>query len=73
MAAEYRWAGHGRRLRQAPVSSDGFAAPGERGRLGPTVEALVSQPRYFELFTDVELRTARYRLEQFGYESPPSE
>lgn len=55
-----------RRLLAAPRISDGFAALWERNRLDLTVEALVVQPRFAELFTDEEIDTARQRLAQFG-------
>jgi hypothetical protein len=39
----------------------------ERERLDLSVEALVDDQRFTELFTDQELATARARLEMFGY------
>jgi len=56
-----------RKLLAAPTISDGFAALWERGRLDLTVEALVVQPRFAELFTPEEIEIARSRLEQFGF------
>lgn len=56
-----------RKLLRAPAVSDGFAALWERGRLDLTVEALVIQSPFTELFDERELETARTRLEQFGY------
>ncbi|MBB2935526.1 hypothetical protein FHX82_002580 [Amycolatopsis bartoniae] len=56
-----------RRLLRAPAVSDSFAALWERGRLDLTVEALVINPLFADLFSDQELGTARTRLEQFGY------
>lgn len=55
------------KLLRAPAVSDGFAALWERGRLDLTVEALVVQPRFAELFSEAEIEIARRRLEQFGY------
>lgn len=49
--------------------SQGFTELWERGRLDLTVEALVLRPEFSPLFTRSELRTARRRLEEFGYES----
>lgn len=56
-----------RRLLRAPAVSDGFATLWERGRLDLTVEALVVDPLFADLFSEQELVTARTRLEQFGY------
>lgn len=56
-----------RRLLNAPAVSDGFAALWERGRLDLTVEALVLDPKFTDLFDDHELDAARRRLQQFGY------
>ncbi|WP_221891484.1 hypothetical protein [Microbispora sp. KK1-11] len=53
-------------LRHA-AGADGFAALWERGRLDLTVEALVVQPRFAELFTPAETEVAWHRLEQFGW------
>lgn len=67
MLAEHGGLATARKLLHAPAISDGFANLWERRRLDLTVEALVTQPRYVELFTPEEVSTARYRLEQFGY------
>ncbi|MEV0842013.1 DUF262 domain-containing protein [Actinocatenispora sera] len=67
MLAEHGGLATAQRLLHAPAVSDGFAALWERNRLDLTVEALVSQPKYADLFTAEELGVARYRLEQFGY------
>lgn len=56
-----------RKLLNAPAVSDGFAALWERGRLDLTVEALVLQPQFAELFDDQERQLAAKRLAQFGY------
>lgn len=67
MLAEHGSLATARRLLHAPTVSDGFAALWERGRLDLTVEALVVQPRFADLFTPVEVEVARHRLGQFGY------
>jgi Protein of unknown function DUF262 len=70
MLAEHGGLGAARRLLHATTVSDGFAALWERGRLDLTVEAVVVQPRFAELFTAAEVDTARRRLTQFGYPVP---
>ncbi len=67
MLVDYGGLDTARRLLRAPAVSDGFAALWERGRLDLTVEALVADLHYTELFTEDELEVARHRLEQFGY------
>ncbi|MEU7880069.1 GmrSD restriction endonuclease domain-containing protein [Microbispora bryophytorum] len=67
MLAEHGSLATARRLLRSPAVSDGFAALWERGRLDLTVEALVVQPRFGELFTPAETEVARHRLEQFGW------
>jgi hypothetical protein len=47
--------------------SDGYTALWMRERLDLTVEALVLNPQWQELFTEQELEIARSRLEQYGY------
>lgn len=56
------------RLLASPAVSDGFAQLWERQRLDLTVEALIVDPAFSELFTEKEIEVARRRLEQFGYE-----
>lgn len=59
-------------LINSPKPSDGYTALYERGRLDLTVEAMVLEtPRWHELFTEEELKRARDRLCQYGYQSPP--
>ena len=58
-----------RKLLAAPAVSDEFAALWERGRMDLTVEALVVEPEFSELFSQDEIHIARRRLEQFGYAS----
>ncbi|MGO9791610.1 MAG: DUF262 domain-containing protein [Solirubrobacteraceae bacterium] len=55
------------KLLASPAISDGFAELWERGRLDLTVEALVAEPKFSELFSENEIAVARRRLEQFGY------
>ena len=55
------------RLLASPAISDGFAELWERGRLDLTVEALVIEPQFTQLFTENEMQTAKRRLDQFGY------
>jgi len=67
MLSEYGGLATARKLLSAPAVSDGFAALWERSRLDLTVEALVVQERFADLFSPKEIDVARYRLEQFGY------
>src|SRR5262249_2933771 len=63
--------GTAHRLLATSEGSSGFTALYERGRLDLTVEALVLQPQFADLFSDYELEIARQRLRDLGY-SPPS-
>lgn len=56
------------RLLASPATSDGFAELWERKRLDLTVEAIVVDPKFSELFTADEIEVARKRLAQFGYQ-----
>ena len=47
--------------------SDGYVALWERQRLDLTVEALILRNPWNELFTEQELKIARYRLRQYNY------
>lgn len=47
--------------------SDGFTALWERGRLDLTVEALILDSEFSDLFTDDERKIARDRLAEYGY------
>ena len=51
-------------LINAPGVSDGFVALWERGRPDLTVEAIILDPRWKELFTNHELDIARERLQK---------
>lgn len=56
-------------LINSPKPSDGYAALYELGRLDLTVEAMVLEtPEWYELFTEDELKRARRRLQQYGYQ-----
>lgn len=69
MLSQYGPQETGHKLLASPAISDGFAELWERGRLDLTVEALVVEPKFSELFSDYEVAVARRRLEQFGYTS----
>lgn len=56
-----------KQLLNAPNLSDGFTRLWECGRLDLTVEALVLQPKWRELFSADECDKARIRLKQLGY------
>jgi hypothetical protein len=53
-------------LLASPKVSDGYTALWERGRLDLTVEALVLEEDW-GLFSEEQRRTARRRLEEYGY------
>jgi hypothetical protein len=67
MIAQHGAVGAARRLLGAPTVSDGFVLLWERQRLDLTVEALVLDPTFDDLFTAEEKSTAHARLEEFGY------
>jgi len=67
MLAELGGLATAKKLINAPEISDGFAKLWERGRLDLTVEAVVIQPRFAELFTDEDIAAACRRLEQFDH------
>ena len=56
------------RLLGGTEPQSGFTKLWECGRLDFTVECLVLNPRFQELFEDHELETARRRLRQFDYD-----
>jgi hypothetical protein len=59
-------------LINASKPSDGYTALYELGRLDLTVEAMVLETlEWHELFTDDELKRARRRLNQYGYQVRP--
>jgi hypothetical protein len=55
-------------LLHASQVSEGYTALWERGRLDLTVEALVLQQEWLDLFTNDERDIARKRLQQYGYQ-----
>lgn len=55
--------------RLLPSMSDGFVELWKRKRLDLTMEALIAQPRWRELFSDQERATARRRLLDCGWTS----
>lgn len=56
-----------RYLIHASKVSDGYTALWQRGRLDLTVEAVILEPQWHELFSDVERRVAIDRLKAYGY------
>lgn len=56
-----------RYLLHSPTVSEGYAALWERKRLDLTVEAMILQPEWHALFSDVERRIAVNRLQEYGY------
>ena len=56
-----------RQLLHAPGSHEGLTRLWELGGLEISMEALVLEPRWASLFTEEELRIARKRLEDFGF------
>lgn len=67
MLAQYGPQETAHKLLASPAISDGFAELWERKRLDLTVEAIVVEPQFSELFSENEIELARKRLEQFGY------
>lgn len=57
-----------RTLIHAPTVSEGYAALWERGRLDLTVEAVVLQPEWQDLFSNQERDIARTRLTEYEYD-----
>ena len=56
-------------LRQ-PTISEGYAALWQLHRLDLTVEAVVLQPKWHDLFTPAERNTAITRLREYGFTGP---
>jgi hypothetical protein len=67
MLTEHRGLETARILLGDPTESNSYRALWERGRLDLTVEALVLQKPWNQLFTEQELETARSRIQQYGY------
>ena len=59
-------------LLHAATVSDGYTALWERKRLDLTVEALILQPQWNELFSSEERAVARNRLLEYGYQLKPA-
>src|SRR6266480_7924576 len=54
-----------RYLLHAEKVSDGYTALWERGRLDLTVEAIILQPEWRDLFSEIEREIARRRLAEY--------
>lgn len=57
-------------LLRAPTVSDGYTALWERGRLDLTVEAVILEHAWHDLFTPEERDTALRRLQKYEYDGP---
>jgi hypothetical protein len=68
MLHDHRGLGTAQILLHSQSVSDGYTALWERNRLDLTVEALVLQPEWHDLFTDEERATARKRLQDYKYQ-----
>ena len=68
MLGEHGGVGTAHILLQAPNVSDGYTALWERGGLQVTVEALVLNPKWRDLFSPQEWSTARRRLVQYEFD-----
>lgn len=55
------------RLIRSDAPSEGYTKLWEKGRLDLTVEALVIQPKWKDLFVQEDLDRARKRLRDYGY------
>lgn len=73
MLSDYGGVEAARRLLHSPTVSDGFVTLWEKGRLDLSVEAMVLQERFRSLFSPEELKIARKRLAQYGYEPPSTD
>jgi hypothetical protein len=67
MVAEQGGVAAARVLIGSKAPSDGFVALWQARRLDLTVEALVLEPNWFDLFTAAEREAARQRLTDYGY------
>ncbi len=61
-----------RTLIHASTVSEGYTALWERGRLDLTVEAVILQPQWRDLFSQLERDIARRRLIEYGYDVGPA-
>ena len=69
MLTEHRGVATAKLLLHSTTVSDGYTALWERSRLDLTVEALVLNPKWRELFNEVEIKIAEKRLKEYGYKS----
>ncbi|MCY4437453.1 MAG: hypothetical protein OXE05_09005 [Chloroflexi bacterium] len=69
MLEEYGAVETARQLLSKDELQETFIALYESGRLDASVEAVVLQPKYRELFTDAELQQAQDRLKSCGYDT----
>ena len=60
-----------RTLLHSPTVSEGYTALWERGRLDLTVEAVILQSEWHDLFSELERGIARRRLAEYGYHFGP--
>lgn len=67
MLATLGGVGTARRLLHSHDLPSGFTTLWERGRLDLTIEALVVQPQFRDLFTADEIAIAHKRLDDLGY------
>jgi hypothetical protein len=56
-------------LIHSPTVSDGYTALWERGHLDLTVEALILDTKWQDLFDEEERSIARNRLKEYGFKS----
>ena len=68
MLGDHGGLGTAHRLLSGNEPQSGFARMWECGRLDITVECLVLNPRFQELFEERELEIARRRLRRYGYD-----
>ena len=67
MVSEMGGVAAAKRLVSGTAATSGFTELWKAGRLDLSVEAVVLQPQYRELFTDQEVRAAKRRLQEYGY------
>lgn len=68
MVQNYRGLEAAKKLLHTAGFQYGFTELWQCGRLDITMEALVIQPQYAELFTEEEIQIARTRLEECGFQ-----
>lgn len=67
MVQEHGGVGAAKRLLAAPNAQQGLFTLWELGGLDFSMEALVSEPKFQPLFTEIEIAEARRRLEKLDY------